>query len=891
MRNEKHDIHNMNSRSLKTIVAMLMMAVGTTTVWGQNCNIVAVPDPTAAYIPTQISNGSFNQEPWMNFEIWEILIENRYGGEMYNDYEVSRAYPHGVDEGWNTSENVVQSGTLFEWLEEGTIEGWSSGACCYDYGIEMNAKNSAVLYQDLSTKGNDVIRWSLKHAARVDYGPYIQSMKVEVGAPEYDGSNIVPASGINQSVNSHIQSSTKATYTSSGISGTYGSHGENLAGLSINQDQNHEWYTVRGVYTVPAGQEVTRFAFIATSSVDWDDPEQVAQLSGGNFLDEIMFSTLIGNMTATYGENNSVIISGYWGEDDADKTLVVNVGNETFHVNMSGVTEQNFTVTIPSSCIGDVSEITFYHVDYQSAERTIVATHPIEASAAPTAGGSITGAGSYTHNATCTLTATPNTGYTFVNWTEGGDVVSTNASYTFTVTGARTLTANFQLNSYAIAATANPTAGGTVAGAGNYNHFASCTLTATPATGYHFVNWTKGGTQVSTNPSYIFTVTETGNYVANFQLNSYEIAATATPTAGGSITGAGDYNHFVSCTLTATPSTGYHFVNWTEGGNVVSTSAEYSFTVTGARTLVANFQLNSYAIAATANPTAGGSINGAGSYNYNTSCTLTATPNTGYYFVNWTEGEAVVSTNASYEYTVTGDRTLMANFDTNAYTLTVIVVDGQSTWGTVTGSNPAAKRFKDHTISATPATDYHFVQWQDGNNDNPRTVTVTEDATYTATFAIDEYRIDSIRLGWQVKIGNEDPIEPTAYVTVNPTAADTMGYVMIPVGSEFVIIPSDGQKPLVSKLELISGSISYATTAVNKTTNDAPFTNPLTLVGDGTVTYSMSGDNICTVNETTGLVTLNDTEGTCTITATVTDGPLYGYTPNTASYTLTVTAE
>ena len=89
----------------------------------------------------------------------------------------------------------------------------------------------------------------------------------------------------------------------------------------------------------------------------------------------------------------------------------------------------------------------------------------------------------------------------------------------------------------------------------------------------------------------------------------------------------------------------------------------------------------------------------------------------------------------------------------------------------------------------------------------------------------------------------------------------------------------------------LAGSISYATTEVNKTTADAAFTNELTLVGDGTVSYARSaGDNICTVNASTGEVTLNGTAGTCTITATVTDGPSYTYATNTASYTLTVTA-
>ena len=187
---------------------------------------------------------------------------------------------------------------------------------------------------------------------------------------------------------------------------------------------------------------------------------------------------------------------------------------------MNEVTGHNFTVTIPGSCIGiNVSGITFYHEDYPSAARTIVATHPIAATANPTAGGSINGAGSYTHNASCTLTATPNTGYHFVNWTEGSDEVSTNASYTFTVTSTRTLTANFQLNSYNIAATANPTAGGTVAGAGNYNHFSSCTLTATPAADYHFVKWQDDNND---NPR-TFTVTEGATYTATFAIDEYRI--------------------------------------------------------------------------------------------------------------------------------------------------------------------------------------------------------------------------------------------------------------------------------------------------------------------------------------------------------------------------------
>ena len=51
--------------------------------------------------------------------------------------------------------------------------------------------------------------------------------------------------------------------------------------------------------------------------------------------------------------------------------------------------------------------------------------------------------GVYNNDSTVTVTATPNSGFIFVNWTEDGLVVSTSTSYTFTATRNRNLTANF----------------------------------------------------------------------------------------------------------------------------------------------------------------------------------------------------------------------------------------------------------------------------------------------------------------------------------------------------------------------------------------------------------------------------------------------------------------
>ena len=64
------------------------------------------------------------------------------------------------------------------------------------------------------------------------------------------------------------------------------------------------------------------------------------------------------------------------------------------------------------------------------------------------------------------------------------------------------------------------TTGGTVAGGGTYQVGATVTLTATPNSGYKFVNWTKNGSVVSTDATYTFTATESAEYVANFQQNT-----------------------------------------------------------------------------------------------------------------------------------------------------------------------------------------------------------------------------------------------------------------------------------------------------------------------------------------------------------------------------------
>ena len=371
-------------------------------------------------------------------------------------------------------------------------------------------------------------------------------------------------------------------------------------------------------------------------------------------------------------------------------------------------------------------------------------SYTITVSANPSNGGTVTGGGSYNQGQSCTVSATANNGFTFTNWTENGSVVSTQANYTFTVTGNRNLVANFQgqQQSYTITVSANPTNGGTVTGGGSYNQGQQCTVSATPATGYTFLRWTENGTQVSTNANYTFTVTGNRNLVAQFQQQNYTISVSANPSNGGTVTGGGAYHYGDNCTVIATPTNGYTFLRWTENGNQVSTNATYTFTVTGNRTLVAQFQQQSYTITATANPTNGGTVTGGGTFNYGQSCTLTATPATGYTFVRWTKNGMQVSTNATYTFTVTESAAYVAQFSVQSFTVNVSAnpTDG----GTLTGGG-TFNYGQNCTVTATANTGYNFVNWTEGGNvvstNTHYTFPVTSNRTLVANFTLQTFQI------------------------------------------------------------------------------------------------------------------------------------------------------
>jgi len=94
---------------------------------------------------------------------------------------------------------------------------------------------------------------------------------------------------------------------------------------------------------------------------------------------------------------------------------------------------------------------------------------------------------------------------------------------------------------------------------------------------------------------------------------------------------------------------------------VASGNPSFDLTVISDSSFTANF-IRTYSISVTINPANGGAISGAGTYTGGSAVNLSATANTGYTFVNWTESGSEVSSNPNYSFTATADRTLVANF-------------------------------------------------------------------------------------------------------------------------------------------------------------------------------------------------------------------------------------
>lgn len=153
-----------------------------------------------------------------------------------------------------------------------------------------------------------------------------------------------------------------------------------------------------------------------------------------------------------------------------------------------------------------------------------------------------------------------------------------------------------------------------------------------------------------------------------------------------------------------------------------------------------------------------GTVSGGGTYQHGALVTIAANAKAGYHFVQWSDGNS----NAVRSFTANESATYTAHFGTGEQNDTIYIYDTtyveryipidhytlslislQPDMGIVVGSG----RYTDSTIveiAAIPVCGNHFLNWSDGNGDNPRHILVTDDIDLSAQFVADSVGIDDI---------------------------------------------------------------------------------------------------------------------------------------------------
>ncbi|MFP4042660.1 MAG: InlB B-repeat-containing protein, partial [Bacteroidales bacterium] len=272
--------------------------------------------------------------------------------------------------------------------------------------------------------------------------------------------------------------------------------------------------------------------------------------------------------------------------------------------------------------------------------------------------------------------------------------------------------------------------------------------------GYEFVNWTDEDDEiVSEETEFNYkTSNEDMTFTANFEeIPTYSLTLVAEPEEGGEVQGSGEYQEDEEVTLTAIPNEGYEFVNWTdEDDEIVSEETEFNYKTSNEdMTFTANFEeIPTYSLTLVAEPEEGGEVQGSGEYQEDEEVTLTAIPNEGYEFVNWTdEDDEIVSEEAEFNYRTTNENTTFtANF-VNIYEVTFDIESGNGILeatanGEQINSSVELTAGTELVFTATPDDEWQVDEWL--INEEPAD---TEDEIYT---------IDSLADNMDIKVVFEE---------------------------------------------------------------------------------------------------------------------------------------
>ena len=376
-------------------------------------------------------------------------------------------------------------------------------------------------------------------------------------------------------------------------------------------------------------------------------------------------------------------------------------------------------------------------IDIEGDAQTVDPTDTIEITAQ---GGSLT-----------TLVAKPHYGYLFTGWYDAdADTIMTDAD-TLRITEAYKLEARFVPDTFEIVLTNRQPRFGTVvlnnytqeetnsdatSVTERYAYRDSIILSVEPIYGYHFNNWNDNDTN---NPRG-FQLTQDTAFAAIISINRYQVHFGVADGQENYGTVEANYpvhyvcNHGYTAFFKAIAAEGYHFVEWSNG----LTDDSVSFRIIQDTDMVATFAPNEYSVVALCDAEQG-STTGTDSYYFGTTATITATAEYGYHFTAWSDGDTNAERTIAIDFT--HDTTVTALFAPDQYTVTVLSSD--STMGSVSGTG-TYDYLTQVEIAATANEHYYFLQWNDNSTDADsatRTVTVTEDAIYTALFAADTHTL------------------------------------------------------------------------------------------------------------------------------------------------------
>jgi hypothetical protein len=148
-------------------------------------------------------------------------------------------------------------------------------------------------------------------------------------------------------------------------------------------------------------------------------------------------------LSATYGSVNYSITVPTW-LTASSKSGAVTTSGKTINFSIHSSADKLSPTTY-------VNSIGFNNTTNNQGNTSRVATlnvnpkeYTITVRGSPSADGTVSGGGTFAEGCSCTVTATPNSGHTFVHWTENGRAVSTSPGYTFTLNGNVTLVADFR---------------------------------------------------------------------------------------------------------------------------------------------------------------------------------------------------------------------------------------------------------------------------------------------------------------------------------------------------------------------------------------------------------------------------------------------------------------